>query len=204
MSCKHWKNDWVAHLYGELEPAEERELARHLVICTACRETLDGLETSRLLLQDGAPHVPAPPRVVVLQPRWSWSPIRSFAAGVACAILVFGLGLFAGPWLLDDSARPDRVAAIEPDQTLQDFKNDFFAMNERLARLEGSRQLTPADLRKELDTLERRLNRERVLDLQQVMRSFAAVELHTGSWMDQTDDRLAMLALRQDPRFSEQ
>jgi hypothetical protein len=77
-------------------------------------------------------------------------------------------------------------------------------MNERLARLEGSRQLTPADLRKELDTLERRLNRERVLDLQQVMRSFAAVELHTGSWMDQTDDRLAMLALRQDPRFSEQ
>ncbi len=216
MSCKHWKNDWVAQLYGELEPAQERELVRHLEICAACRETLDGLETSRQLLQDGTPHIPAPPRVVVLQPRWSWSPIRSFAAGVACAILVFGLGLFAGPWLLDDGAQPVRVTAIEPvrtvepeavpgtDETLQDLQNDFFAMNERLARLEGGRQLTPVDLRKELDKLERRLNRERLLDLQQVMRSFAASEMHTGSWMDRTDDRLTMLALRQDPRFSEQ
>ena len=163
VSCKHWKNDWVAHMYGELEPAEERELARHLVICTACRETLDGLETSRQLLQDGAPHVPAAPRVVVLQPRWSWSPIRSFAAGVACAILVFGLGLFAGPWLLDDSARPDRVAAIEPvlavesepipatDQTLQDFKNDFFAMNERLADVaEPVTDLDPASFGRQI------------------------------------------------------
>lgn len=216
MPCKHWKDDWVAHLYGELEPAEERELVRHLELCAACRETLDGLESSRQLLQDGAPPIPAPPRVVVLQPRWSWSPIRSFAAGLACAVLLFGLGLFAGPWLLDDGAPPDRVTATEPvrtveplavpatDETMQDLKNDFFAMNERLARLEGGRQLTPVELRKELDKLERRLNRERLLDLEQVMRSFATIELHTGSWMDRTDDRLTMLALRQDPRFSEQ
>ena len=215
MPCKHWKNDWVAQLYGELEPAEERELVAHLEGCAACRETLGGLETSRQLLQDGAPYVPAPPRVVVLQPRWSWSPVRAFAAGAACAVLVFGLGLFAGPWVLGDGTEPDRVAAVQPArsvepvavpataESLQDLENDFFAMNERLGRLEGGRQVTPVELRRELDNLERRLNRERVLDLEQVVQSFAAVERHTGSWMDQTDNRLTMLALRQDPRFSE-
>jgi hypothetical protein len=216
MACKQWKNDWVAQLYGELEPGEERELVGHLEQCADCRDTLDGLKTSRQLLQDGAPHVPGPPRVVVLQPRGPWSTIRSFAAGVACAVVLFGLGLFAGPWLLDDGHETDRVTTQEPvrrvepeavpatDETLQDLQNDFFAMNERLAQLEGGRQLTAVELRKELDNLERRLNRERILDLEQVLSSFAAVERHTGSWMDQTDDRLTMLALRQDPRFIEQ
>ena len=215
MACKLWKDDWVAHLYGELEPAEESVLVGHLEGCAACRETLNGLKTSRLLLQDAAPPIPATPRVVVLQPRSSWSPIRSFAAGVACAVLVFGLGLFAGPLLLDDATQSDRVTSSEPvrnvepetvpptDETLQDLKNDFFAMNERLARLEGGRRVTRIDLRKELDNLERRLNRERVRDLELVVQSFTAAELRTGSWMDQTDNRLTMLALRQDPRFSE-
>mgnify|MGYP000175698820 CR=1 FL=1 len=26
MACKHWNDDWVARLYGELDPGEERAL----------------------------------------------------------------------------------------------------------------------------------------------------------------------------------
>lgn len=209
MACKHWKDGWVAHLYDELEPAQERELVEHLECCAACRETLDGLQLSRQLLQEAAPHVPAAPRVVVLQPRRSWSPTWSFAAGAACAVVVFGLGLLAGPRLLDDGARPERVAAREPVRAVKPrampaTQTTLREFGERLGQLEDSPQLTPLELRKELDNLERRLKRERIRDLEQMLRSFAASEMRTGSWMDRTDNRLAMLALSQDPRFSEQ
>ena len=47
MACKHWKDDWVAHLYGELASAEEQELVQHLEDCAGCRETLEGLSVKR-------------------------------------------------------------------------------------------------------------------------------------------------------------
>ena len=40
-------------------------------------------------------------------------------------------------------------------------------------------------------------------DLEYVVRSITASELHTGNWMDQTDNALTLLAMQQDPRFSE-
>jgi hypothetical protein len=226
MPCKQWKDEWVAQLYGELEAAEERALAAHLERCAACRTTLEELRASHALLQAASPEVPAAPRVVVLRPRPFWNSAWAFAAGAACALLLFGLGFVAGPrWTttgddssqqlaqtdpnqLPASARPtpldDSTPAVsEPSPELRD---DLFAIEQRLARLEerpSEDVLTPAQLREELDHLERRFNQERVRDLEYVIRSLTASELRTGTWMDQTQDAITLLALRQDPRFDE-
>ena len=104
MTCKHWNDDWVAHLYCELEPAELVRLEAHLADCTECRATLDALSGSRRALQEAAPSVPAAPRLVVLQPRRLWRPAWAFAAGMACALLLFAAGLWAAPWVIGPSA----------------------------------------------------------------------------------------------------
>ena len=36
MVCKQWKDAWVAHLYGELEADDERQLTEHLTHCASC------------------------------------------------------------------------------------------------------------------------------------------------------------------------
>ena len=41
MSCQNWNEDWVAHLYGELDADETARLERHLEDCAECSETLD-------------------------------------------------------------------------------------------------------------------------------------------------------------------
>lgn len=211
MSCKHWNNEWVAQLYDELESNEERRLVAHLESCAECRETLAGLRSSRELLQEAAPPIPATPRVVVRQSRWPWPSVRAFAAGVACATLVFSLGLFAGSGMLGRGETTARDVAQVPvteavldaplDEKLEALESDLFAMAQRVDQLEGDREIVSVALREELDNLERRLNRERVQDLKQVVDSFTAAAVRTGSWMDQTDDRLTLLALRQDPRL---
>ena len=63
--------------------------------------------------------------------------------------------------------------------------------------------LTSAQFRTELERLEHRVNQERVDDLEYVVRSLSAAEQRTGTWMEQTQDALTLLALRQDPRYSE-
>jgi hypothetical protein len=60
--------------------------------------------------------------------------------------------------------------------------------------------LTRSDLRHELDALERRVQRDRVSDLQYVLRSLAASEVRTDTWIDHTQEAIALLALSQDPR----
>jgi hypothetical protein len=51
--------------------------------------------------------------------------------------------------------------------------------------------------------MKRRIDRERQDDLELLMRSLTASELRTGSWIDETREALQVIALRQDPRFSE-
>jgi len=226
MPCKQWNDGWVAQLYGELEPAEERALAAHLERCAACRTTLEELRASHELLQEASPEVPAAPRVVVLRPRPIWSGAWAFAAGAACALLLFGLGFVAGPrWTGTGDDPPQELAQVDSTQTpasvertplddttpvvLQptpELRDDLFALEQRLARLEehpSDDALTPVQLREELDRFERRVNQERVRDLEYVIRSLTASELRTGTWMDQTQDAITLLALRQDPRFNE-
>ena len=61
MACSSWSNDWIAHLYGELAPEQERALVDHLEGCAACRQTMDDLSASRQLLREYAPPVPGTP-----------------------------------------------------------------------------------------------------------------------------------------------
>jgi hypothetical protein len=227
MPCKQWNDDWIARLYGELDPAEERALDEHLERCAACRETLDGLGASRELLREAAPEVPATPRVVVLRPRPVWSTAWAFAAGAVCALLLFGLGFLAGPRWMSTGAASGRqpaqvaltpqaerteqpaVADVTPTRSEPDpeLREDLFALRERLEQLEAQppdAALTPDQFSAALDRLERRFQQERVRDLEYVIRSITASELRTGTWMDQTNEALTLLALRQDPRFSEQ
>jgi hypothetical protein len=226
MPCKQWNDGWIAKLYDELEPADERALDAHLERCAACRETLEELRASHELLQEASPEVPAAPRVVVLRPRPIWSSAWAFAAGAACALLLFGLGFVAGPrWTGTGDGPPQELAQTDATQMHRpaeqtaladttpvvfeptgELRDDLFTIEQRLARLEEQPvedALTPVLLRDELDRLERRMNQERVRDLEYVIRSLTASELRTGTWMDQTQDQLTLLALRQDPRFNE-
>jgi predicted transcriptional regulator of viral defense system len=87
------------------------------------------------------------------------------------------------------------------------MEQDLLALRQRLEHLENRPSedgLTPEQLRAELDRLERRFRQERVRDLEYVVRTLTASEHRVGTWMDQTQEALTLVALRQDPRFSEQ
>jgi len=219
MACKEWKNDWVAHVYGEMEPDDARTLTTHLEHCAECAATLAELSASHDILQETSPEVPAPPRVVVLQPRPVWSGPWVFAAGAACSLILFGLGFIAGPrWeqarhAVEQTATRAEVtdparstAATLPAANELELRNALSEVQARLARLEEqpkSSTQTASQIRDELDRLEQRVNQERVRDLEHVFDSLTAAEQRTGTWMEQTHDALTLLALRQDPRYSE-
>jgi hypothetical protein len=222
MACKHWNDEWVAHLYGELDPGAERAMTAHLEGCEACRATIEGLERSRRMLAGAAPEVPSAPRVIVLRPRPIWSRAWAFAAGAACALLMFGAG-FVSSTQLPGAGRTEppatareasagggesQPATAEQAAEVAALRDELAALHRRLDGLEqtpaSSDGVTAAQFREGIDGLERRLNEERVHDLEYVMRSLTASELRTGSWMDKTHEALTMLAMRQDGRFAEQ
>jgi len=200
MPCKEWNNDWVAHLYEELEPAEESRLESHLGDCGECRETMDSLAASRRLLERSAPFVPSSPGVVVLRPRSIWSSAWAFAAGGACAAVVFALGLFAAPMIVEQPTPDPRT------ETIQALSQDVRSFEARLTSMEegtATEAVTPEMLHEELTFMERRLKQERSRDLEYVLEALTASEIRTGTWLGHTQDALDMLALRQDPRFRE-
>ena len=176
MPCKDWNNDWVAQLYDELGQDEQHRLADHLARCADCRATMAGLTRSREILQAATPPVPAVPRVVVLRPKSAWPGPWAFAAGAACAVAIFAMGLFAAP----------RPSGESPSSGL-----------EPAAGIE-------ADLRDELARLEDRFNDARVQDLEYLMRWINDSELRTGTWIDRQQNAINLLALRQDPQIREQ
>ena len=217
MPCKDWKHDWVAQLYGELGPDEHDKLAEHLERCAECRTTMAELTSSRQLLLRSAPAVPAVPRVVVLKPKSVWPTTWSFAAGAACAVAIFGLGLIAAPQFTSGPPPPqsDSFASMpatqpSPDraQLVDGLRQDFLAFGQRLAHLEQrpapEPSLTDSQLRQELKKMERRFDQARARDLEYLMRSMTDNEFRTGTWIDQTQDAINLLALRQAPWIREQ
>lgn len=212
MACNEWNDEWVAELYGELEPAQREALEAHLAACSACRTTIDGLRETRQALHEAAPLVPATPQVVVLRPRPFWSGAWSFAAGAACALVLFGAGFVTGPrWMGDQPEAATLRSETTPatpahDETSNSVQDEIDALRQRLAQLEQAPEtakMTPDQFQQALDRLEQRFHRERAQDLEYVVRSLTASEVRTGTWMDQTNEALTMLALRQDPRFAE-
>jgi hypothetical protein len=227
MSCKSWKEDWVAHLYDELDPEEEESLQAHLGECEECTRRLDELSASRRLLREACPEVPATPSVVVLGPRRIARPLWSFAAGAACATLIFGVGLLAG-YRLPGAAPPQREAlaaaqpaavgsppAVQPATLTQEqMQARLEPLLQRIDTLEtglaacGSDRpddqwLTRAQFNDEIDRLERRADLKRTRDLEFLLAEITATEVRTGSYLNQTREALQMVAMRSDPRLTE-
>ena len=114
MACQEWNDDWIAHLYDELPPEEERRLRDHLAACGECRRTLEELSESRSLLREACPAVPANPSVMVLRPRRWFQPLWACAAGAACATLIFAAGFYTARGLPGSAATGPAIASVEP------------------------------------------------------------------------------------------
>lgn len=227
MSCKHWKEEWVAHLYGELDPAEQESLERHLGDCADCARRLEELSSSRQLLREACPQVPATPSVVVLQPRRLARPVWSFAAGAACAMLLFAVGLMTG-YRLPGAAtsEPPALAASRPVEFTSPPAAQPAALAEdsvqarlepllrRIDTLEAGLAacasdpseeiwLTREQFDDEIGRLERRADLKRTRDFEFLLGEITATEARTGSYLNQTREALQMVAMRSDPRFTE-
>jgi len=210
MDCKHWNHDWIASLYDELAPEEEGRMRTHLAECTGCRRHLDELAGCRRILQEATPVVPASPRVVVLQPGSSWRPLWSFAAGVACAAVLFAGGWFAvgGRSPIPGPVPGEAVEIAERFSLASPAAAQLLALEQRIAQLESTGPETGSDVdavlsrvqfRHEMDRLVENIDRRRSEDLSYVLQSITATQVSTGAWMDETEQALQLLALRQNP-----
>jgi hypothetical protein len=206
MSCAEWNDSWIAELYGEIEPADESALRRHLASCSECAARFDELRRTHALLQDALPAVPPAPRVVVLETpsaaRLSWA----FVAGGIAAGIVLGLGLWA--------IRPDGASAPTSSMTPattqardEALAQRLAALDARVGRIESAPRpagLTPAELHDELARLERRLDRERSHEIDYILQSITASELRTGTWIEGTRNALDLLAQDRNPGLRDQ
>jgi len=189
MSCKEWREEWVAQLYDEVTDDERRVIEEQLSRCAPCRETMQELDASRRALAESVPPVPDSPRVVVLRPRRTWNPAWAFATGVVAATLVF---LF-GTLLTSTDTQPleQRIAQLEAAPAKKAAVDDEDAV------------MTRAQFDDELQRISRRQRRERAEDLDYLLRYLEASEQRTGTFMDNTQEALTYLALRGDPRVRE-
>ena len=221
MRCTQWNDEWVAHLYGELEAPELARLRAHLATCAGCRETLDELEGSRRLLRRAAEPVPYSPRVLVLPRARMRRPMLAFAAGLACAAALFGVGLFAGLRL--PVQEPQEIAAggqqplpggavVVSRSDLDDLVRKQQMLEERLAHFERSipMQADQPQLllsRNQFDQAVSQLKHQWELDqarnMQFLLEEINATEFRAGRWVDETRAALQFVALQNDPRVNQ-
>jgi len=219
MPCNEWNEQWVAKLYDELDPEEDRRLARHLEGCEDCRRALDELGQSRELLQASSPYVPASPHVVVLRPSGLRQPLWAFASGLAAALLVFAVGLGVGYKAL--SAEPNAEVPQAQARITSDAEARS-ALEARIGALEAQliqqASATPAEttppeavqamvsrdqFEDGLRQLEKRVNFERARDMEFLLGEMTAVEWRAGKWVDETREAVQLAFLQSDPRFNE-
>jgi len=227
MSCKQWNHDWIAHLYGELDPADERRLNEHLSGCSQCRATLDELAASSRLLREAAPAVPAAPRVLVLRPGVARQPLWAFAAGAACALLLIAAGVVAGSKLSPGAgttpvariADSPELASTEHAPTRSEFDEAIQAQRQwfesRLNEIEQRypnetpredtlNTLTRGELEEELTRMQRWVEVKQAVDFGFVLEEFAATEARLTTRVDENREALHYFALKSDPRVTEQ
>lgn len=211
MPCNEWKDQWIAQLYGELDPAEGQLAERHLAACSACRRTLEELGSSRRILRECAPAVPAAPRVVMLRPRGHWRAGWAFASGLALgATALVAIALLAwGPARrgADEPPSPDwsRVEARlqQIELLVHEIETRPAASVQETGRQPLEPQLTRAQFNQELERISRRFDVERARDLETFWQSLMAAQVRADTRMDRTEQALTYLALRQDPRLRE-
>jgi hypothetical protein len=206
MACKSWNEEWVAHLYGELDDAEERRLTEHLAGCPGCRETLEQLEASRSMLRELSPPELAVPRVVVLPSPRLRRPIWAFAAGLACASVLFAVGVMAGPLFLPPTTPAELASRPLTVDDLSRVSERQQALETRFAGLEGSlpeSSMTRPQVEAALRQLQRRLELEQARNTRFLLEEIDATEFRAGRWVDETRQAIQFVALQNDPRFSE-
>jgi hypothetical protein len=225
MSCKEWKEEWVAHLYEELEAVEQAKLNAHLAGCGECRRRLEELAASREFLRQCSPQVPATPRVVILQPRGFFQPFWAYAAGAACALLLFAIGLMAGYRIPgiggggSDSLMADSGSASGDVIPLsagldQDLQAQIDLITLRLNELERNRDVptasAPSDIyltrqqfQEAMTDYRRAYDDRHSRDFEFLLKEITATELRTGGYIDETMEALRWVAMRNDPRFTE-
>jgi predicted anti-sigma-YlaC factor YlaD len=184
MACNQWNDQWVARLYDELDPDEDRRAGEHLDDCPACRETMEALAGTRRLLRESAPAVPPAPRVVVLQPRRQRRTAWAFAAGVAAAAMLFAVALTVIPRTVVPGAASGEIIALET----------------RIAELEQAATASNSGLNREQFDAElarwaRRVEVGRARDVEYLLSEITAAERRTGNYINNNSEALLRVAL---------
>ena len=149
------REDLVAHLYGELPPTQQAELAAHLDACADCRQlaadwrgTMAELDTWQLPAP--RPRTERPPQNVVFAPFLKWAVAACLALG--CGFLG---GRLSAPAPNTDAVRAEfaadlrKLAASFETQRAEDRR----AVAEILQTMQAERAEDYATLRRELETL---------------------------------------------------
>ena len=213
MSCKEWNEQWVARLYGELDPGEESRLERHVASCASCSARLEELERTRALLREGTPAIPPAPRAVVLRSSAWRHPAWGFAAGLAAVLAVFAAGAFAGMTAL---GRPEAAGAVADSAERAALEQRVVTLEAELVRLAASREeqlaattvpasaprcATPEDLAAGLAKLEEQVRYDRMTDVDYLLGEMQTVERRAAGWVDETREAVRLVAAN--PRLSE-
>jgi hypothetical protein len=225
MACDSWQETLVAHLYGELDAEREQGMLAHLQSCAVCLESREQLSSTRRWLQQGAPAVPLAPRVLVLEPRRRGWIAGALLTGALSAAVVSGFAYLALPRadghrsLVGDEAQAAKLADVarppETDEIVRVFHDRIDSLNRRIDQLEqqgpegspaaGGAQvtLTANALQQELQRVERRFQRERIRDLEYMLRAVTATENRTDNWIHETREALQLIAMGQQGGISE-
>jgi hypothetical protein len=170
---------------------------------------------ARQILQDVSPAVPPTPRVVVVQPARLRHPAWAFAAGVACAGLLFGAGLFAAgrmPAPSAASADGAQVVAVSTDEMRQMIDEAGNELRQRLDAMEWERSgaedeptmLTWADLESALHEFRRSTDEKQKRWIEFVLEEIDAAERRTGNEIHTNREALRFALLASNHGLSEQ
>jgi hypothetical protein len=201
MACELFQTRLVALVYDDISPEERTSVQAHLAGCPACSATLERLVSTRALLADAAPDVPAAPRIVVLAPRRVLPAWAAFAAGLAAAAIVGATGYLAG-----STPRPQAPAFdVEQARALvrEESRRQFEAMQASLPKPAPVDAVTQDVLRAELSGLERRINSGRAEDVGYVLGQIAASETRSRDRIGDTQKALRYVALANNPGLGE-
>jgi hypothetical protein len=148
LSCEALRDDIIALLYDDGDPADKSRARDHLAQCVPCRAEYSELKGVRKALGGWNLPIPAPlPQARPSSPRW-------FAAGLAAAAgLILGIGVaLAGRGLFAPATSPATVATASASGAQQFVSYD--QLQEVLKTQESRHQAELADLRRALTASE--------------------------------------------------
>jgi len=151
LSCEALRDDIVALLYDDGDPADRSRARDHLAQCVPCRVEYADLKGVRKAL--GGWSLPAPAPLPQTRPRTPW-----FHTGLAAAAgLILGIGLaLAGRNTFFSPSAPQAVEVSSPRGAANASSAQFVSsgqLQEALSRQESRHQAEIADLRRSLSLI---------------------------------------------------